>query len=117
MEFIKETIVAIFWKQISNHAHDYAIWPIAKKAVRKLDREMLFESTATFDPLYIRIRKFSLDTTLYPFESAFQPNLNRINPIFELKVMVQIRRHMQAGILVRIGLRFFFDSLFYLDSN
>jgi hypothetical protein len=42
MEFIKETIVANFWKQISNHAHDYAIWPIAKKAVRKLDREMLY---------------------------------------------------------------------------
>ena len=70
-----------------------------------------------FDPLYVRIRQFSLDTKLYPFESAFHPNLNHINPIFELKVMAQIRRLMQARILVRIELRFFFDSLLYLDSN
>jgi hypothetical protein len=43
----------------------------------------------------VRIEKIIFHNHLYNFELAFQCRWNHLNPIFELKFMAKILRHMQ----------------------
>ena len=70
--------------------------------------------TDVFGPFTLWIRTFGKLQSCSPFKLNFHPNLNHLDWTFELKVMPKILTDVQVGILIRIGLGFGANFLWFL---